>query len=153
MKRIWGYLPLMIRISLGGIFIYSGGLKIADPVAFAGNVAAYQILPYFACYLVAATLPWIEGITGVLLVGGWKTRSATILVIILDLVFMAAIISAMARGLDIDCGCFRQGGPKTPPWQALVRDVGLLVMAVTVLKVSCATNQTTSGVETTNTTH
>ena len=64
------YLALALRIVLGGVFLYAGGLKIADPAAFAGSVAAYKLLPTFGNYLVAATLPWVEVLCGLLLVIG-----------------------------------------------------------------------------------
>ena len=48
-------------------------------------------------------------------------------------VFIAAVGSAAARGLSIDCGCFGRGGPVAPGHTAyaveIVRDVGFLIMA------------------------
>jgi putative oxidoreductase len=123
------YLPPLMRIALGGIFIYAALLKIADPVAFAGSVAAYRILPYFASYLAAATLPFLELICGLLLVSGYRVKGGAVIIAALNLLFMAALASAIVRGLDIDCGCFKQGGAKTSPWIALARDALFLVMA------------------------
>jgi putative oxidoreductase len=128
------YLPAAVRIILGGLFIYAALLKIIDPVAFAGSVAAYQIVPYFASYLTAAVLPFLELFCGVLLVCGYRVKGAALIVACLNVVFMAALASAIVRGLDIDCGCFKQGGEKTSPWVALARDVVFLVMTVFVLK-------------------
>lgn len=122
-----------IRISLGAIFIYAALPKIADPVAFAGNVANYQLLPYFWSYLVAAVLPFLELTCGLLLVSGYRAKSAALLIALLNLAFMAALVSVIARGLDIDCGCFRQGGGKTSPWLALARDTVFLAMAATAI--------------------
>jgi len=127
-------LPLVVRIALGGIFIYAGLLKIADPVGFAGSIAAYKIVPYFGSYLFAAVLPWVEVIAGALLIAGVRMKSGAILVALLNVVFMVALASAIARGLDIDCGCFKQGGAKTSPWLALARDAVFLVMACYLLK-------------------
>ncbi len=115
-------LILLIRLALGGVFLYAGIIKIADPVAVAGSVASYRILPYFGNYLAAAVIPWLEAICGLLLVTGWRVRVATAIVLILDLVFIAVLFSALVRGLDIDCGCFRQGGEKSSAWIALFRD-------------------------------
>ena len=134
MKELKRYMPAVIRISLGVIFIYASLLKIADPVTFAGSVAAYQILPYFANYVAAATLPFVEFVCGVLLVCGYRVKGAALIITGLNLVFMAALTSAIIRGLDIDCGCFKQGGEKTSPWVALGRDVIFLAMSLFVLK-------------------
>lgn len=122
-----------IRISLGAIFIYAALPKIADPVAFAGNVANYQLLPYFWSYLVAAVLPFLELTCGLLLVSGYRAKSAALLIALLNLAFMAALVSVIVRGLDIDCGCFRQGGGKTSPWLALARDTVFLAMAAAAI--------------------
>jgi uncharacterized membrane protein YphA (DoxX/SURF4 family) len=134
MNQLRGYLPAAVRMVLGAVFIYSGALKIADPVAFAGSVAAYQILPYFGSYLTAAVLPFLELSCGLMLVLGYRVRCSALLITVMNLVFMVALGSAIVRGLDIDCGCFKQGGEKTTPWTALGRDVVLLAMTVYVLK-------------------
>lgn len=127
------HLSTVVRVALGGVFLYAGILKIANPVAFAGSVAAYKLLPYFGNYLVAAVLPWLEAISGLLLVVGWRTRSAAVLTCMLNGVFMVALISTILRGLDIDCGCFQQGGDKTSAWTAMGRDAVLLAMAISLL--------------------
>lgn len=134
MNRFRRHLPAAVRISLGAIFIYAAVLKIADPVAFAGSVAAYRILPYFASYLTAAVLPFLELICGVLLVCGYRVKGGALIIVFLNLLFMAALASAIVRGLDIDCGCFKQGGSKTSPWVALARDTVFLAMAIFVLR-------------------
>ncbi|WP_224984660.1 MauE/DoxX family redox-associated membrane protein [Geomonas agri] len=127
-------ISLALRIALGAIFIYAALPKIADPVAFAGSVAAYRILPYFWSYLTAAVLPFLELTCGVLLILGVRVRSGALIIGALNVVFMAALAAAMIRGLDIDCGCFRQDGPKTAPWVALVRDAFFLAMTAAVLR-------------------
>ncbi len=132
-KTVRSCLAITLRMILGGLFIYAGALKIADPVVFAGNVAAYAILPTFGNYLVAATLPWVELICGVLLLTGYRLRAGATLIILMNLVFTVALASAIIRGLEIDCGCFRQAGPKTTPMSALLRDLGLMAGTLLLL--------------------
>jgi uncharacterized membrane protein YphA (DoxX/SURF4 family) len=127
-------LILLVRLALGGVFLYAGILKIADLVAVAGSVAAYRILPYFGNYLVAAVIPWLEAICGLLLIAGWRTKGAAAVVLLLNLLFITVLASALARGLDIDCGCFRQGGEKSSAWIALFRDCFFLAGAVILLR-------------------
>lgn len=134
-QTVPNYLALTIRTILGGLFIYAGWLKIADPVLFAGSVAAYKILPPFGNYLVAATLPWVEFLCGLLLILGVRTRASATIVLLMNLVFTVALASAIIRGLDIDCGCFRQGGPKTTPWSALLRDLLLVAGTMVLLRL------------------
>lgn len=130
MEAIRKHLTALLRVGLGALFLYAGILKIVNPAAFAGSVANYQVLPYAGNYLVAAILPWVEVICGTLLVTGWRTRSAAGLVVLMNIVFIVLLLSTVARGLDIDCGCFRQGGEKTTAWTAIFRDVMFLVSAV-----------------------
>lgn len=134
MNALKRYFPAAVRISLGAIFIYAAVPKLADPVAFAGSVANYQILPYFWNYLAAAVLPFLELICGVLLVTGFRVRTGALIIAAMNLAFIAALVSVIARGLDIDCGCFKQGGSKTSPWLALARDVVFLAMTALVLR-------------------
>ncbi len=129
--RIARISPLVIaRLVLGGVFLYAGFTKIGDPTSFAGAIAAYRILPYFGNYLVAAVLPWLEALCGLLLIADYRTRAAASCIAILNLVFMAALGSTILRGLDIDCGCFSKGAEKTPALTALVRDVVLFAIAL-----------------------
>lgn len=127
-------LTTVLRLLLGGVFVYAGFTKITAPTTFAGSIAAYKILPYFGNYLVAALLPWLEALCGLLLIAGLRVKAAASLIIVLNVVFMAALASTIIRGLDIDCGCFKQNGEKTSAWTALLRDAALLIMAILVLK-------------------
>ncbi len=128
MKR---FLYHLVRLMLALVFIYAGAVKMQDVVTFAGYVAAYQILPYAANYLVAATLPYIEFIAGVLLLLNVRIRPALVVIGSMTLVFMVALISVLFRGLEIDCGCFDPGGGQdVTAGVALLRDIGLMVLVV-----------------------
>lgn len=116
------------RLGLGGLFLYAGLLKADDIPAFAGQIAAYRLLPYQANYLLAATLPYVEILAGALLLANRHVRPASLLLAGMTLVFMVALVSVIARGLEIDCGCFGPHDNSTPQ-QALLRDLGLLVLA------------------------
>ena len=82
-------------------------------------------------YLVAATLPYVEFLAGVLLLLDVRVRPALVVIGGMNLVFIGALISVLARGLDIDCGCFDPGGEnKVTAGMALLRDLGLMVLIV-----------------------
>lgn len=117
------------RLLLAAVFIYAGVVKGTDPVEFAGQVANYQILPYAWNYLVAATLPYLELLCGILLLLDKRVRPAVLVLFLLNLVFMLALTSLIVRGIDIDCGCFNPNAEsKTSPLMALLRDAGLMVL-------------------------
>ncbi len=130
MSRAGFFLYHSCRLVLGGLFLYAGVIKANDVVTFARDVANYQILPYSWNYLVAATLPYVEGVAGLLLVTNSRVRPATLVLGGLNVVFMIALASVIARGLDIDCGCFNPGSEhKTSAGMALLRDSGILLLA------------------------
>jgi hypothetical protein len=86
--------------------------------------------------LAAITLPWIEIVAGVFLVLGIWMRASAILLSALTLVFMVAIGSALARGLDIDCGCFGTVGGRRAGLVPLLEDMVLLLCGLWVVWTS-----------------
>ncbi|MRR53194.1 MAG: DoxX family membrane protein [Deltaproteobacteria bacterium] len=129
-RKAQHYFLLLLRVGLGLIFVYAGVLKIQDPIAFAGSVAAYKLLPYFFNYLVAATIPWVELTSGLLLIIGYRVQAAAGIIAAMNILFIVLLASTIVRGLDIDCGCFRQGGEKTSAWIAIMRDIIFLTVAL-----------------------
>ena len=100
------YLLLIIRIAVGGIFIYSALTKITDLEYFAKSLYNYRILPEASLNLFALIIPWLELIIGLFIVLGIFVRESALLGGFLMIVFIAAISIAIVRGLDIECGCF-----------------------------------------------
>ena len=101
--------PLLVsslRVALGAVFIVASLDKIQNPEAFATTIANYRILPYTFVNGVAIVLPWLEVVTGTFLVLGVWIRANTMIVSGLLLAFSTAISQALARSLDISCGCF-----------------------------------------------
>ncbi|MCM2265402.1 MAG: DoxX family protein [Desulfuromonadales bacterium] len=133
MKRTGRISYHLCRLLLGGVFVWAGAIKALDVPVFAGQVAAYQLLPYAWNYAVAAALPYVELLAGILLLINIRIKPATLLVGLLNAVFIVVLLSVLARGLNIDCGCF---GPDagTTPLQALGRDAVLLALAVAIYR-------------------
>jgi len=105
--RPWmGTLFLLARFFLGGVFVYASYDKILHPVSFAEIVYNYQILPDLLVNLGALFLPWIELLVGLSLITGFSLPGALLIGNLLLLVFSGTLLFNMARGLDIDCGCF-----------------------------------------------
>jgi uncharacterized membrane protein YphA (DoxX/SURF4 family) len=128
-------LLLMVgRILLGALFIYASWDKLFDPAAFAAIVANYQILPSMLVNAVALGLPWLELVCGIGLMTNCWTRGCALMVVLLMVVFIAAMGYNMYHGIDVTCGCFTLTG--TAPqsmWVYLLRDVILLALAITIL--------------------
>lgn len=122
-------LVLFLRWIVAIVFIYAGVVKIINPSSFAEAIDNYRILPYFLVTLTAATLPWIELICGLLLIFGKWIRGSSLILILLNLVFLFAIGSALARGLDISCGCFSETGEGAKVGIARLGEDFILLMA------------------------
>jgi putative oxidoreductase len=126
-----------LRLLLGAVFVYASLSKIADPAAFSRTVYHYQLLPGWAVNPVAIILPWIELLVGVLLVIGVRLRGALVVAITSLVVFLVAMSTALARGLNIDCGCFSASG--TPlGMDRIIGDLVLIAACVFVYRASVA---------------
>ncbi|MEA3287591.1 MAG: MauE/DoxX family redox-associated membrane protein [Candidatus Marinimicrobia bacterium] len=104
--KYWAATILLLRMGLGLLFIYASLDKIWNPGLFAKAVSNYRILPVSLLHITAIILPWVEFIAGLALVFNRYPRAANILIGGMTLTFTLAIASAMARGLDFNCGCF-----------------------------------------------
>jgi uncharacterized membrane protein YphA (DoxX/SURF4 family) len=126
------------RLVLGGVLLVAGAIKVADPVASEQAVAAYELLPHALETPVGWGLPFVEVALGLLLLVGYGTRIAAAAAGILMVLFIAAVGSAWARGLSIDCGCFGGGGQVAPGQtrylQEILRDLGLLALAAWLVR-------------------
>lgn len=108
-------LQLVLRLLLGGFFVYASLDKIADPAAFAKVVYQWQVAGPVPSNLVAVTLPWIELAAGLLLVVGAWRREAALVIALLLVVFLVAAGSVMARGIDVtNCGCVSLSASEAP---------------------------------------
>ena len=116
---------LLLRVLLGGIFIYAAWTKLHTPwEVFAITIDSYQILPLRAVELVARSLPWFELLVGILLLAGLWLRSAAVATSLLLGVFFGLMVRAFATGQQINCGCFGPG--ELISWKTLLRDGSLL---------------------------
>ncbi|HUU44259.1 MAG TPA: MauE/DoxX family redox-associated membrane protein [Acidobacteriota bacterium] len=97
---------LVFRVALGALFIYASLDKIVNPEAFARIMNNYHLLPGSLVNINALFLPWLELLVGAALILGTKTEGASTIIAGLLVVFVIAAIISMARGLNIECGCF-----------------------------------------------
>lgn len=121
------WLSLLCRVGVGGVFIYAAIDKLLHPGAFATAISHYRLVPYALLHGSAMLLPMVEVVAGLALVIGWKRRGAALICAMLLVVFMAAITSALSRGLDISCGCFHTDGGHAVGVELLWRDALLLL--------------------------
>lgn len=100
------YLLFIFRIIIAIVFIYAGAEKISDPEAFAVSISNYKLLPTITVNLLAIYLPWLELVSGILLLLGISVKENSAIILSLLIVFTLGVIISLVRGLNIDCGCF-----------------------------------------------
>jgi uncharacterized membrane protein YphA (DoxX/SURF4 family) len=124
-------LGLVLRVYVGGVFIYASMYKIIYPGEFAETIAGYQLVPFWAVNLMALVMPWAELVSGVLMVLGVRTRSAAAMIGGMLVVFSLAILVTLLRDLPIGCGCFTSV-EEPLGWGTLMRDLIWLAMTLQV---------------------
>lgn len=130
MKQLFEkYFFPLFRIALGGIFIYASLYKIGSPGAFAHQIYNYKILLPWMINPLAITLPWLQLLCGLALVLNRWTVSANALIVAMLVVFQMALASALYRGLNVSCGCFKSGGDAAT-WLTFARDSSFLIAAI-----------------------
>jgi len=132
------WLATAARLVVGGVFVVAGALKLPDPAAAVRAVRAYRLLPEALVAPVAFGLPVVEIAVGLALLLGVFVRTAAIASSVLLVVFIVGVGSAWARGLQIDCGCFGNGGQVAAGQTAypaeVARDVALLIVALALAR-------------------
>lgn len=132
------WLATAARLLLGGVLVVAGALKFPDPAAAERAVRAYQLLPEPLVAPMAFGLPAVEVVVGLALLVGVAVRAAALATAVLMVVFLVGIVSAWARGLQIDCGCFGGGGQvaagDTRYLSETLRDAALLLVALALAR-------------------
>jgi uncharacterized membrane protein YphA (DoxX/SURF4 family) len=111
MNLVLSAISLILRLGLGGIFIFAAAVKLRDPQAVAGSIQAFKInlmgqpMPDHLVLLGTYGIPWLELLVGAALVLGLWTRSAALLYTLLMASFIALVISVIQRDMNVECQC------------------------------------------------
>jgi uncharacterized membrane protein YphA (DoxX/SURF4 family) len=136
LKSLLSSLPIQLicRFILGGVFIYAAIHKIADPGSFADTLHNYQLFPNMFIHFLAIFVPWLEMVAGIFLVVGIFPKGSSFIISGMLVAFIIALSINLARGLDIDCGCFDpQQGEHGSLWGTIIRDIFYLIPGMIVL--------------------
>src|SRR4051795_8270901 len=134
MTAAWPWVSTVARAGLAAVFLTAGLLKVDDLAASGRAVNAYRLFSSDTAKVIGAVQPFLEIALGLLLLIGLAVRLSAGIAALLLVIFIAGIVSAWARGLQIDCGCFSKGGElgagqvPTYGWEVL-RDLGFLALA------------------------
>ena len=107
----------ILRLSLGGIFIYAGSIKLMEPKTFAILIEAYGIVPESLLMPMAITLPVLEVADGIGLL--FDIEGSLSMVAVLLGLFITILSYGIWMGIDVDCGCFVPEGPESEAFHGL----------------------------------
>jgi len=123
--------PLVIRISLGVVFVIAGVLKLNHAADLAATITGLRLgLPGPLVAVIAVALPPFEILLGLYLLAGWLLPVTSTVTVGLLLAFIAVLSSAVLRGLSTPCGCFGTGDSAPTTWLTVLRDGAMIVPAI-----------------------
>ena len=124
----------VVRIAIGGVFIYAALDKIFHPDQFSRIIYNYHILPSHLVNAFSLFLPWVEFLSGLTLVTGFWHKSGSLLITGLLVVFVTALSVALIRGVNIECGCFTTTShAKGPVINLIIRDIIMIIGCTLIL--------------------
>ena len=127
-------LTQIVRIVVGVLFIFSGFVKLVDPIGsqykfqeyFSESVLNMEFLIPYALPL-AILLIVSEVVLGIALLVGWKPKFTIWSLLILIIVFLFLTWYSAYYNKVTDCGCFGDA-IKLTPWQSFYKDVLLTIL-------------------------
>lgn len=132
-------LVTLFRILVGGLFIFSGAVKMIDPIGF-----SYKLKDYFAENVlnIPSLIPYVLGIgiffvifeviLGIMLLLGFKNKFTLWSLWLMILFFTFLTFYAAYFDKVKDCGCFGDF-LKLKPWESFYKDLILTVMILFLL--------------------
>jgi uncharacterized membrane protein YphA (DoxX/SURF4 family) len=120
------WLPFILRLTLGLIFIYAGATKLLDPKGFARLISRYDLVPTELLPIAAIGLPLLELLAGLGCV--FAVRGSLSLTFSLLVFFVSVLWYGILNDLHVDCGCFsvEELQSQAGLWQAFYRDLIML---------------------------
>lgn len=126
------------RYAVGALFIFSGIIKVNDPVGTAIKLEEYfqvfaaDIAPFFEWFVPAAlflsvVLSVLEVVLGVALIVGYRMRITAWILLAMIVFFTFLTFYSAYFNKVTDCGCFGDA-IKLTPWQSFNKDIILLVL-------------------------
>ncbi|WP_055435822.1 BT_3928 family protein [Lacinutrix algicola] len=133
------YLVHICRLLVGGLFIFSGLIKLNDPLGF-----SYKLQEYFSTEVlnlpsldpyalgISVFVVVLEVVLGVFLLIGYK-RKFTVYMLLAMIVFFT-FLTFYAAYFEVvkDCGCFGDFLP-LKPWESFTKDLILLILILVLV--------------------
>ena len=133
-------IDLVSRLIVGGLFIFSGLIKLNDPVGtkikmeeyfevFASDFGSFfhLFIPY--ALLIGTVLIVLEVVIGIAVLINYRMKETTWILLILLLFFTFLTGYSAILNKVTDCGCFGDA-IKLTPWQSFWKDIFLMVFVL-----------------------
>ncbi len=127
------FLVVFARIVVALMFIIVGVGKIAHPEEFAREINNYQILPIIFINPLAIFLPWLELITGLMILFGMQIRANAIIVLCMLIIFTTGVAIAVVKGLSINCGCYSKIAAQKVGIPKILENLGLIILTLILI--------------------
>ena len=129
------WVELILRCSLGILFIYSSTHKIIDPAGFAKIIYGYYLFPHYFINIIAIVLPFMELVTGICLFLGIFPKSTAAIINGMLTLFIIILTINLIRGIEFDCGClsFNTSGDFTHAGWVIARNFLLLLSGLYIM--------------------
>lgn len=121
-----------VRVLIGALFVFAGGLKMGHFNDLATAIAGFRILPEGVIGPLAVLLPFFEIGLGAYLILGLFTRAAASIGAIQLTVYAGAIALAVIRHIPATCGCFGPQDTATADWPHVALDLALALVCAFV---------------------
>jgi uncharacterized membrane protein YphA (DoxX/SURF4 family) len=127
-----------LRLLVGGLFIFSGLIKVNDPVGTAIKLEEYfdvfsndiaEFFVYFKPFAlhIGVVMVVAEVVLGVMLILGVKLKQTVAALALMILFFTFLTFYSAYFNKVTDCGCFGDA-IKLTPWESFYKDIILLIM-------------------------
>ena len=118
-------LAVAASIVVGAAFLLAGGAKLA-----AGGAWPAQARALGAPRALAPAVPWFEIVLGAVLCAQLARTVASLVAVVVLLVFSALIAAQLLRGRRPPCACFGSWSARPIGWRHLVRNAVLIVLSL-----------------------
>jgi hypothetical protein len=88
------------------LLVTTGIIHLKNPYQFLQAILGYDLVPHQAATFIAEFLPFFSIVCGISLIFRFLPVATEVFSSILIGCFFVAQLSALLRGLNIDCGCF-----------------------------------------------
>lgn len=135
-------LNYIARVVVGSLFIFSGAIKLNDPIGMSIKLHEYfevfsaDISSFFGIFtplslVLAVILSAMEVVLGVALLVNWKMKITSWALLGLMLFFTFLTFYSAYFNKVTDCGCFGDAITLTP-WQSFTKDLILMVLIIPI---------------------